>query len=113
MREKGLRRNSGTAAGRKLQSATGRSFVKEIADDFNYKNQGSVSGAIAAAKRRLGNGSLAREYRRVESYWKEYPYRITSLIPFLFTGGSTALGSDVVATAQIAAPVRFAETIAD
>ena len=87
--------------------------LREIADNFNYKNQGSVPGAIAATKRRLENGSLPREYRRVESYWKEYPHRITSLTPFLFTGGSTALGSDVVATAQIAAPVRFAETIAD
>ena len=44
----------------------GDQSLREIAESFNYTNQGSVSGAIAATKRRLEKGGLIREYRRVE-----------------------------------------------
>ncbi|OED37814.1 hypothetical protein AB833_22085 [Chromatiales bacterium (ex Bugula neritina AB1)] len=40
--------------------------LREIAENFNFCNQGSVSGAIAAAKRRLEKGELTRDYSRVE-----------------------------------------------
>ncbi|OED37987.1 hypothetical protein AB833_21660 [Chromatiales bacterium (ex Bugula neritina AB1)] len=40
--------------------------LREIAENFNFSNKGSVSGAIAATKRRLEKGELTRDYRRVE-----------------------------------------------
>jgi len=40
--------------------------LREIAEKFNYTNQGSVSGAVAATKRRLSDEGLISEYRKVE-----------------------------------------------
>lgn len=40
--------------------------LKEIAENFGFTNQGSVSGAIAATKRRMEKGELGREYKRME-----------------------------------------------
>jgi hypothetical protein len=40
--------------------------LREIAEKFNFTNHGSVSGAIAATKRRLNEGRLISEYRKVE-----------------------------------------------
>ena len=42
--------------------------LREIAENFNFTNQGSVSGAIAATKRRLEKGELTRDYSRVEQF---------------------------------------------
>ena len=44
----------------------GDQSLREIAEKFNYTNLGSVSGAIAATKRRLAKGDLKRKYGRVE-----------------------------------------------
>ncbi|OED36819.1 hypothetical protein AB833_25765 [Chromatiales bacterium (ex Bugula neritina AB1)] len=40
--------------------------LREIAENFNFTNQGSVSGAITATKRRLENGELTSDYRKLE-----------------------------------------------
>ncbi|OED34619.1 hypothetical protein AB833_32115 [Chromatiales bacterium (ex Bugula neritina AB1)] len=39
---------------------------REIADNFNFTNQGSVSGAITTMKRHLKNGELTGDYRKLE-----------------------------------------------
>ena len=44
----------------------GDQSLREIAENFNFTNPGSVSGAIAATKRRLTKGDLSKKYRRVE-----------------------------------------------
>ena len=44
----------------------GDQSLREIAENFNYTNPGSVSGAIAATKQRLAKGDLKRKYGRVE-----------------------------------------------
>ena len=44
----------------------GDQSLRELARNFNFSHEGSASSAIAATKRRLENGELAKEYGSVE-----------------------------------------------